>query len=319
MRKLRELLGLKRANQSSAKILPRPPKGWHEDSYFIDLDGRLGAIFAGDRHRDEMLSWLNGARSGSQPRPPERRRLLVCVLIDGRWSELLKQDPGYGYPVADIHGERIVLANARSKPELSNVSIYESGNKILEFIAGDAIEHLLIDADNGIWIGYFDEGIYDYGSPSSDGLAHFNRHGNQDFGANSSGRFEVEDCYALNVSRGGVWTTWYSDFSIIHFDVNGQETNYGNVPDMPSDDIEDASAKEIAACDQYLLLHLAYEFDQFILCNVVGCKLKPIQKMDIFELFGVELQRPHFMQGRGNKMHLVQNGTWYSVDLKNLI
>lgn len=88
---------------------------------------------------------------------------------------------------------------------------------------GDGIEHLLIDDDGEIWVGYSDEGIF--------GNFGWNNPGPQPLGSPGivrwSGEFEklweyqavdeywIADCYALNVDTGRVWACPYADFPIM--------------------------------------------------------------------------------------------------------
>jgi hypothetical protein len=114
-----------------------------------------------------------------------------------------------------------------------NARVYErTGDLAAEFCLGDGIEHVQTDHAGNIWVAYFDEGVFGnfgWGTRNgaepigSAGLVRFDRSGKKVWEYQPPNEIDsICDCYALNVSSGGVWACYYTDFPIIRIDSHGR-------------------------------------------------------------------------------------------------
>jgi len=109
-----------------------------------------------------------------------------------------------------------------------NAKVYDrTGTLKREFLLGDGIEHVQIDAPGNIWVGYFDEGVYgNFGWPiggtiGAAGLSCFSATGQKLWDFSPPEGFDyISDCYALNVSLDGVWAYYYTGFPFVRIDAN---------------------------------------------------------------------------------------------------
>lgn len=109
-----------------------------------------------------------------------------------------------------------------------NAKVYDSAGVLRrEFLLGDGISHVQADASGNIWVGYSDEGVYgNFGWQHADtalgtaGLSCFSNGGQKLWDFQPPEGFDsISDCYALNVSRVGVWTYYYTDFPFARIDT----------------------------------------------------------------------------------------------------
>jgi hypothetical protein len=98
---------------------------------------------------------------------------------------------------------------------------------------GDGIEHVAIDAEDRVWVGWFDEGMFGNDGwrvpgqewpPSSNGVACFTADGALlplPVWPVEAGT--IADCYALNVVGAGAWACPYTEFPLVRF-VPGEDS-----------------------------------------------------------------------------------------------
>ncbi|AGT31704.1 hypothetical protein M493_07075 [Geobacillus genomosp. 3] len=119
-----------------------------------------------------------------------------------------------------VGSERFLLADARSDGIRHNVFLVDLYGKVQHsFCGGDGIEDIAVGRE-GIWIGYFDEGVFGKGI-SAEGLVLFRLDGSPIFNYHShlTDRPMIIDCYAICKGRSStLWLFPYSDFSLIHLD-----------------------------------------------------------------------------------------------------
>ncbi|QNU26467.1 TetR family transcriptional regulator [Geobacillus zalihae] len=145
------------------------------------------------------------------------RRRLNCVVN----GTVLHPDVSVRFPIIRwVDSERFLLADARSDGISHNVFLVDlHGNVQHSFCGGDGIEDIAIGKE-GIWIGYFDEGVFGKGI-STEGLVLFRLDGSPIFQYHShlTDRPMIIDCYAM--CKGKYSTLWlfpYDDFSLIQVD-----------------------------------------------------------------------------------------------------
>ncbi|MEU4119879.1 hypothetical protein AB0F71_35940 [Kitasatospora sp. NPDC028055] len=125
--------------------------------------------------------------------------LTELSAVRARWPRLDRlSDSGF-----------VVAASRAGRDEDANqVQVFDAlGRETSSFSVGDAIEHLLVDESDHIWVGHFDE--------NPDGIRRWSATGRLTWtsdGARIPGLF---DCYALNVSSTTAWACPYTDFPLV--------------------------------------------------------------------------------------------------------
>lgn len=155
-----------------------------------------------------------------------------------------------------IDQDTFLIADARtSAPSVKNAFIYNfSGELIISFCAGDAIQAILIHRKK-IIVSYFDEGVFSGILPSADGLAIFDLAGNQEFGINSNaGNVLISDCYCMcKYSANSILFYAYSDFIITELNLDTFKLKHLS----SSDDFTGASG--ISSVGGQVILHSCYK------------------------------------------------------------
>jgi len=135
-----------------------------------------------------------------------------CVIIDCFDGEPITVPPAisekFRYPIVQRFGDgRWLIVDARTRSRGENAVIYSSHFEAVEaFHVGDAIEQILIDDQDRIWVGYFDES-------GGVGLIRYSETGEATYNFNQSSGFNIFDLYAMTTdSRGDVWVYPYTDF-----------------------------------------------------------------------------------------------------------
>lgn len=185
--------------------LPDAPPGFSTWRYQVGIDGRVSALF-GTFPRDRV-------------RAPSDAICAIAVLEHGAWREIASfpfKGTGCAWDVAP--DDWCVAAATRSASGESNATAFLHGREIATFPLGDAIEHVQCDAEDGFWVGYFDE------SRDPNGLARFVRNGEREFGYAGY----ILDCYSLNVARDAIWACPYTDFQIVSMSLKGKLREWGN-------------------------------------------------------------------------------------------
>lgn len=116
------------------------------------------------------------------------------------------------YPMIQrMPNNRLLICDARTKQHRSNAWIFSADGVFeLEGHVGDGIEHVLTTSSGSIWVGYFDQGIYNNGAHSS-GIVRFDQTLTPDWRYPPS---EIRGCYTLNVHGETAMSCYYTDFPI---------------------------------------------------------------------------------------------------------
>ncbi|MEW2132902.1 hypothetical protein [Streptomyces sp. NPDC005435] len=131
--------------------------------------------------------------------PGGNAELTELSAVRARWPHLDRLSAG-GFVVA--------ASRARRHEDANQVQVFDAlGRETSSFSVGDAIEHLLVDEADHVWVGHFDE------NPA--GIRRWSATGRLTWtsdGARIPGLF---DCYALNVSGTTAWACPYPDFPLV--------------------------------------------------------------------------------------------------------
>ena len=132
---------------------------------------------------------------------------LVVILKEKRQFMILLNDDNILTPPLKLHypimrwidKDKLLIANARNDTRIDNIFILNltTGTILGSFNGGDGIEDIEVSKE-GIWISYFDEGVFGNGI-STEGLVLFDFTGNVIFRYHSDlmDRPLIADCYAI--------------------------------------------------------------------------------------------------------------------------
>ncbi|KAB7709248.1 TetR family transcriptional regulator [Bacillus aerolatus] len=159
----------------------------------------------------------------------EQRQFMIRLNNDNFLIPNIK----LGFPMVRwIDKDTIVIANPRNESQKDNVFILNlSGTILSSFNGGDGIEGIEVSKE-GIWISYFDEGVFGDGI-STEGLVLFSFSGNIIFRYHSDllDRPWIADCYAICKGNGSsIWLFPYTEFPLLQVFPESRIINSYKVP-----------------------------------------------------------------------------------------
>lgn len=164
---------------------------------------------------------------------------IVVILKEKRQFMILLKDDNFLLPPLKLHypivrwidEDKLLIANKRNDTKMDNVFILNlAGTILVSFNGGDGIEDIEVGKE-GIWISYFDEGVFGNGI-STEGLVLFDFTGNVIFRYHSDlmDRPLISDCCAICKGKGSsVWLFPYSDFRLLQIYPDSKIINYHKV------------------------------------------------------------------------------------------
>jgi hypothetical protein len=200
-----------------------------------------------------------------------------------------------------------------------NATVFDStGYPVRQFLLGDGINHVQADARGNIWVGYFDEGVFGnfgwqgVGSPlGAAGLSCFTGDGDRLWDFNPPEGFDqISDCYALNVSRSGVWTYYYTDFPFARIDSDWR------VRAWPT---KSSGGRTFALSGQTVVLYGGYDHDRnlFKLFKLGDENAELVGYVSLALPMDVELWKS-IVIGRGAEIHVFYEDYWYRFSIESL-
>ena len=295
--------------------VPRCPEGHEYVSSSVSADGTGIFVFA----------------SAAEPDVPVGRRgrhaSLRIVTVHPDWTaEIDVPDVDLLFPRCDLFGDgRMLIAGTRARwrgPrdfDLNGIVLDPAKGEREQFLLGDGIEDVGIDAQDRIWVSYFDEGVFgNYGwnhsgptGPGAGGLVCFAPNGDRLWSFNDTVLPSIDDCYALNVQHETVWAYYYSAFELCEIDMNFRTQQISGVPVH--------GAKAFAVCDAGFVFWRQYReaADTF---HVVPRTWKglgtPRQVRGVLP-GGVSFESSTVV-GRGPVLHALNKGGWFATDISEL-
>lgn len=160
------------------------------------------------------------------------KRNFMIFLNDG---DFLTPPLKLQYPIVRwIDKDKLLLANSRNEMKIDNVFILDlTGTILASFNGGDGIEDIEVGKE-GIWISYFDEGVFGNGI-SNEGLVLFDFTGHVIFRYHSDLTDDpfIADCYAICKGKGSsIWLFPYYDFPLLQIYPDTKILNSIEVPDI---------------------------------------------------------------------------------------
>jgi len=201
----------------------------------------------------------------------------------------------------DVHGDQ---------PNL-NAEFYDQyGQRTRRAFFGDGIESVQVDRNGEIWVSFFDEGVFGDDLIGHPGLIRFNAQGELVWSFTPPEGYDyICDCYALNIADDGAWAYYYTPFSVVHVDWDGDATGYNN---------EFAGAKAIVVHPQRIMLYGGYsgERSRCVVQNFAD-HLYGKREIRLTLPDGKSLEKLA-IYGRGSVLHAFEGPRWYQFDIRQL-
>jgi hypothetical protein len=288
--------------------VPLAEPGWFEYAHAVLADGSLARLQASFDVRtalsDRQRIMLAQEPAGPWPPYPSDTRGRIAVF-DGT---TLSPGPEFVFdalsPVFDrLEDSSWLVAEVRCSPGAPNARVIDSDGSVRRsFALGDGIEHLQCDRVGGIWVAYFDEGIY--GDPlSASGLNRFDALGALTWAYDGI----MDDCYALNVAADAAWACPYSDWPILKVGFDGATVAWPN---------SHKSGARVLAIDGDLVVLLGGYRDEARHGALLRLGDGQVDCVGEFAL-GLEqkLGALPLAVGRGAAMHFVQGDAWLKLSV----
>lgn len=280
-----DVLGEMRRRRAS----PAPPEGrWPWPPYPIDARARI-FVFDGAEETQAISFRLHAVF----PR--------IDRLRDGRW----------------------IVADSRCRSGALNAQVFApDGTLEASFSIGDGISHLQADSQGGIWVGYFDEGVFGAEAGASgpplgqSGLNRFDAQGAllwaYDAPSAGLGDRPVYDCEALNVAGDAVWCcadspmTSGSQNAVMRF-RNDEGKAWGT-------DIFIAEAIAVQG-DRASVIARVYDAPLQLTEFHIDDDAAVVRTRHDLADAGIDVVVPDAILGRGPTLHVVDGLRWWRIDL----
>ncbi|WP_174279970.1 hypothetical protein [Sphingomonas bacterium] len=330
------------AGLATGHPLPPLPEGRQAVGRSVLTEGTLAMLVTDVDLQGEHRRVNDAWRSSIPPDPPARLwelaangvgRLLLARPKE--WDEGASFPLETPFPLCDRFSDgRWLIVKSRARDATNARVLSPEGALVQRFRLGDGIEHVAIDADDRIWVGWFDEGVvgndnwrlpgHDW-APSSNGVACFAADGPllslPDW---PDGTSIIADCYAQNVTGSGAWVCPYTEFPLVCFE-----------PDHPTrwwrSDV--AGAKAIAVDGRHALLAGGYREDAARLALVELAGEGDGEQASLLATWIMPLRRlpppsndwapvwdaPDLLVGRGGVLHLIVDHRWYRWHVETVV
>lgn len=328
---------------ASISLVPALPSGWQAVNHAVLSDGTLSVLAADVDLAGEHQRFYAAMRQGSGLPPPPSRVPELCSIGTAQiWTLAAMEEWTAGptfpletaFPLHDRFSDgRWLVVASRSDGGAEARVLSPNGAITARLTLGDGIEHVAIDAKDRIWVGWFDEGIFGNDKwrlaghrwpPSGNGVACFADNGTLlPLPTWPTSADSIADCYAMNAVGSGVWVCPYTDFPLVHFAQEEPARWWRS-------DI--AGPKAVAVEDRHALLAGGYakEANRLVLVSLPGAGngeqasvqrsfRLPLRRRESAENGPQVWDHPSLLAGRGNMLHLIDDGVWYRWRVRNLI
>ena len=299
------------------------PVGLYAYNHAILSDGRLSTLAI---DKDFYSAWRTDPAAGSKV---FKHAKAAIFTTDGTTEaeEASFKLPG-PFPIHDKFPDgRWLVASTRTDKEPNGCIFSAQGVLVQRIMLGDGIEHMKIDDEGRIWVGWFDEGIFGnddwkYASrewpPSSEGLACFDDKGSilwaETEAAKAAGlkSLTIADCYALNVAGNDVWASPYTDFPLLHAGIGKRSQLVW--PTTLSGPRALAVRPPIVVCagsyekGRHEVVVLELKADKVSVRRRCQLAIEPDNPKALF-----------LLDGRRDTLHLVQNGHWHTWNVADFV
>ena len=300
--------------------IPSLPSGWFAINSAILSDGRLAILGADEDLQAAFARQAAGEAKGEVLAIMKRAMARIWILHDDQLvlsAEFRFDDP---FPLFDKFPDgRWIVAKSRSDGGPNARILSSDGSEVRRIQLGDGIEHLKIDGEDTIWVGWFDEGVCGNKSwkveslewpPSVYCVAGFDEMGRVQTVRQFDDETDAIDCYALNVQDAEVWACTYSDFPITSFSKTGQQYWVTQLD----------GSNAIAVSFPYVLAVGGYEGDcnRAVLLKLGGHEVETLGEWCLpFEQAAIRFGR--LVDGRGDKFHVVEGDTLLTWSVSDFV
>lgn len=242
-----------------------------------------------DARGDVLLSWLD--ESGA----------LFVDCVGSMEAPVRFESLGFRFPkVQRFSDGRWLIVDGRCMDNQRNARIFSPAlTSLQEFSLDDAIEQVVIDPKDNIWVGYFDENPI--------GLRKFSDAGELIYDFNTSSGYDIFDLYAMHLDlREDLWVYAYTDFYLARISNGAAEIVIEECP------VEGARA--ILAGGTHVAFFGNYDHDDVF---VFDCKSNTGQSI-AFTVGGIPVKRP-LIATRGETAALLWEDSVCFVALAELI
>jgi len=308
------------------RTLPRR-SGFKSVCVSVGLNGNAIRLLARDNLGDQIFATIQNPGSAVFPKTHTDQEYASILSITGPAGSEEFEIPGLSatFPQIDILPNNEVLVVAPRCQRFQdgthelNARVYDrTGTLKREFLLGDGIEHVQIDAPGNIWVGYFDEGVYgNFGWPiggtiGAAGLSCFSATGEKLWDFSPPEGFDyISDCCALNVSLNGVWAYYYTDFPFVHIDANREVRCWVNE--------FIGGARTLAVEGNQILLYGGYG-DKRTSCywlSLADESAELVADVSLVLPDNVDLAQSRVI-GRNNELHVFYGDDWYRFSIASL-
>lgn len=333
---------LEAIDAASITQLPTLISGWQSVCYNVLADGTLAVLvtdadITGEQQRLEATD-----QAGSRPESSSNMAELIAhanaqiwtAIANGPWMVGPSFPLETAYPQFARFGDgRWLIVATRTQDEPNARVLGSDGDLLARFMLGDGIEHIAIDTEERIWVGWFDQGIFGNRGwsladhewpPSSNGIGRFTDDGDVlPLPAWPTGVGPIDDCYALSVIGASAWVCPYMNFPLMHLVPGGKPRWWRS---------RVSGAEAIAIDGDYAVLAGGYTADanRLALIAIRGsgageyAPLRATWRLPLRRLPPSEStpgrvwHRPDLLTGCDDTIHLVDDGTWYRWRIQDL-
>lgn len=242
-----------------------------------------------DARGELLFSWLN--ESGSI--------FVDCIGSDNKTLEFKNQN--FRFPTVQRFTDgRWLIIDARCGEADTNARVFSQDFEPLrEVRLDDAIEQIIVDIKDSIWVGFFDENPL--------GLREFSDNGDLLYDFNKSSGHDIFDLYAMHLdSMGNLWVYPYTDFYLARISSSTVEVVVESCPVK--------GAKAILVGGNHIAFFGSYDGDGVYLFDFRSRKGLMVE----LTVDGEPVERP-LIATRGEAAALLWQHSIYRVTLTNLI
>jgi hypothetical protein len=299
---------------AAISVLPPPPAGWERVAYAPLADGKLGILETANKLDDGVLE--GNAPLDGRGAPTNAR----IWSFDGN---ALFEGPTFSIsspcPIIDRFSDgRWLVVSARTDDSANGVILTPEGREVRRVNLGDGIFWTKIDDADRIWVGWFDEGVFGNASwrvpgferpPSSYGLAAFDEFGSPV--AHAPEREEIADCYALNVFGDAVWASTFPGFPIGSLTGSGQWHWWTT---------QITGTRALAVEGAFVLAAGGYgsEGNRVVLLRLADGGFERLGEWRLPLMAGFP-NRVDCIDGRSDRLHIVDDGKWYQWRVRDFV
>ncbi|MBT2186862.1 hypothetical protein [Sphingobium nicotianae] len=315
---------LETLRHAASITLPPLPMGWQVVTYAALADGSLAILGTDVDLRAEHRRGSDGAPGAGDPFRLARRATARLWTFDGH---ALAEGPTFPMASPSLRVDRFpdgrwLVVRTRSDVDCGE-RIFAPGGAILGSVyLGDGIEHLKIDDDGRIWVGWCDEGVFGNSSwqipgrdapPSAAGVACFDEQGGLLHQAEQTEPL-IADCYALNVAGTAAWACTYMSFPITALGSGPQRRWATSL----------AGVRAIAVAGDHVLAAGGYgeEDNRLTLLKLNGEGEEAGTLCEGRLPFFPEKRYPDvhpYLDGRRDLLHLVDGGIWHRWSVQDFL